>query len=181
MKYAVIAIVAVVLLVGLVLFCMNISYNNADARLRNLAKTKQEDNNNEYDSMWKKIAQSAEVTQAQRDALKDIFEGYAKARTGSGEGGSVAKWIQESVPNVDTSTFNNLQNIITSARDRFTQRQKELLDIKREHDNILDTAPSKWFVSNTTRIDVQIVTSSRTKKAFDTGVDDDVDVFKKPK
>lgn len=178
MKYAIIAIVIAAVLIGLVLFGMSVGYNNSDARFRNLAKTKQEDNNNEYDAMWKKIAQVAEVTEAQKDALKDIFEGYAKARTGSGEGGSVAKWIQESVPHVDTSTFNNLQNIIVSSRDRFTQRQKELLDIKREHDNLLDTALSRWFISNTTRIDVQIVTSTRTKKAFETGVDDDVNVFK---
>ena len=68
-------------------------------------------------------------------------------------------------------------NIITSSRDRWTMRQKELLDYKREHDNILDKIPSGWFPAGRQKIDVKIITSSRTEAAFESGVDDDVDVF----
>lgn len=163
-------------LVLIIYISMSISYKNKEVQLRNLIKTKQTDNKSEFDNVWKKISQVAEVTDGQKEALKEIIIGYAKARDGGG--GSLSKSIHEAIPNVDTSTFNNLQNIIVSARDGFTRRQKELLDFKREHDILLDSPVSGWFLSGCQHLDVTIVTSSRTEKSFDTGKDDDVDVFK---
>jgi len=154
---------------------------NNEARLRNQIEAKQKDNTNEYDGMWKKISQVAQVTDAQKNALKEIFVEHAQARS-TGGGGSLMKWVQESVPHVDTSTFNNLMNIITASRDSFVHRQKELLDLKREHDNLLSVIPGGILLSALGRqkIDVTIVTSSRTEAAFKTGKDDDVNVFNKP-
>lgn len=175
--WMIVIVAGVCLVLALVIyFCMSVSYKNREVQLRNLIKTKQTDNKSEFDNVWKKISQVAEVTDGQKEALKEIIIGYAQAR-GSG-GGTIAKSIHEAIPNVDTSTFNNLQNIIVSARDGFTRRQKELLDYKREHDNLLDSPISGWFLSGKEHIDVTIVTSSRTEKSFDTGKDDDVDVFK---
>jgi hypothetical protein len=179
-KYIVWATIGSVVLVGFFLFVIFIGAKNGEARLRNAIGAKQKDNKSEFDNMWKKISQVAQVTDAQRSSLMEIFTSYANARN-QGGGGTLSKWIHESVPNVDTTTFNNLQNIITSSRDRWTQRQKELLDMKREHDNMLDTFPSDMVLSvlGKERIDVVIVTSARTEKAFDSGADDDVDVFQK--
>jgi len=171
-----------ILILALVLLFWGIGISNQEVTLRTTIEQKQKDNTSEYDNMWKKISQVAQVTDAQKNALKEIFEGYAKARTGEGnDSGMIMKWIKESVPNVDTSTFNNLQNIIVSSRDGFTFRQKELLDLKREHDLILRKFPSSLVLSMLGRkpIDVTIVTSSRTAAAFETGRDDDVTVFKK--
>lgn len=165
-----------------VLLIYGVSVSNGEARLRNQLKAKQTDNNSEYDNLWKKISQSAQVTDAQKQALVDIIVGNSKARAGQG-GGSLATMVHEAVPNVDTKTFENLQNIITGSRDSWTFRQKELLDLKREHDNMLSTFPSSMILGFLGRepIDVTIVTSGRTKDAFKTGADDDVDVFNKPK
>jgi hypothetical protein len=172
------ALVFVMVALG-VYFCMSIGYKNREVALRNLVKAKQEDNKNVFDNTWKQISQVAEVTDAQRDALKDIIVGYAKARDGGG--GSLAKAIHEAVPNVDTSTFNNLQNIIVAARNKFERTQTELLDYNREHDVLLESPVSGWFLSGCQHIDVTIVTSSRTQNAYFTGKDDDVSVFKRSK
>ena len=167
---------------ALVICLYGIGVYNKEARLRNTIVNKQKDNTSEYDSLWKKISQAAQVTDGQKQALMEIIVGYANARKGSG-GGSLAQMIHEAVPNVDTSTFNNLQNIIVSSRDGWTMRQKELLDLKREHDNLIDTFPGNILLSilGRQKIDVVIVTSTRTENSFKTGKDDDVDVFgKKP-
>jgi hypothetical protein len=133
--------------------------------------------------MWKKISQVAQVTDAQKNALMEIFQGYAQARSGKSQGGALATWIHESCPTVDTSTFNNLQNIIAGSRDRWTERQKELIDLKREHDNIRTVFPSSVVcgIFGKTEIKITIVTSSRTDEAFTTGRDDDTNVFQTPK
>jgi len=38
---------------------------------------------------------------------------------------------------------------------------------------------TSWFVGGRGKIDVQIVTSTRAEAAFETGKDDDTDLFKK--
>jgi hypothetical protein len=154
---------------------------NKETRLRNQITAKQTDNTSEYDNLWKKLSQSAQVTDTQKEALREIIVGNAQARKSGG--GSLATMVHEAVPMVDTSTFNNLLNIVTSSRDAWTMRQKELIDLKREHDNIIDLFPSNLIcmVLGRQKIDIKIVTSSRTGEAFKTGKDDDVDLFNRKK
>jgi hypothetical protein len=152
---------------------------NTENALRQTIVAKQLDNQSEYDNMWKKISQVAQVTMSQKEALKEIILGHAQARSGTGDKGAIMSWIQESVPNIDTSTFNNLQNIIVSSRDRFTMRQKELLDLSREHNTMLGKIPwgSLLRAMGRNEIDITIVTSSRTEESFRSGKDDNVNVF----
>jgi hypothetical protein len=170
--------VAFLLVVGIYFVCTM----NGETRLRNTITAKQTDNTSEFDNMWKKIQQSAQVTEGQKDALIAIFNGYASARSESMKGGAgLAKWITESCPNVDTKTFTNLQNIITSARDSWTQRQKELIDLNREHDNIITLFPSSLVctILGREKIKIVVVTSTRTDESFKTGKDDDTTLFNK--
>lgn len=158
-----------------------ISVSNKETRMRATIMAKQKDNTSEYDNMWKKISQVAQVTDAQKEALKEIFVQYAQARNGGDSKNLLFKSVKEAIPNVDTTTFNKLMDVIVSSRDSFTMRQKEILDFKREHDIMIDTVPGGWLLSflGREKINVTIVTSSRTEKAFETGKDDDVDVFQK--
>ena len=178
-KYVLIGAGVVLLVVALLIGGMWVSYNNQEIRLRNTINAKSVDNRQEMDNMWKKISQAAQVTDAQKNALKEIFVAHAEARGGVSKGGAnpLMTWLQESVPHVDTTTFNNLQNIITASRDSWTMRQKELLDLSREHNNALTLWPSSLFVGGRGKIDVTIITSSRTEETFKTGKDDDVNVF----
>jgi len=178
-KNIIIAIVACMLLliIGLAsLGGMYVSYNNKYIGIKNLMVNKIKDNKTEYDNMWKKIKGVAQVTEKDRSSLMEIFVGHADARTNKG-GQPVMNWIKESVPTIDSSTFKNLQNIIISSRDSWTMRQKELIDMKREMDNLLEKIPSCWFLSSKESIEIKVVTSTKTEKAFESGVDDDVDVF----
>jgi hypothetical protein len=169
------------LVIALILGIFFVTTMNKETRLRNQITAKQTDNTSEYDNLWKKLSQSAQVTDAQKEALREIIVGNAQARKSGG--GSLATVVHEAVPTVDTSTFNNLLNIVTSSRDAWTMRQKELIDLKREHDNIIDLFPSNLIcmVLGRQKIDIKIVTSSRTGEAFKTGKDDDVDLFNRKK
>lgn len=154
---------------------------NTEATLETTYNAKVADNTSEFDNMWKKIQQVAQVPIAQKDALKDIFTSYAEARTGKGDGGSLMKWIQESVPTISTKTFENVQNIIVSSRDSWTMRQKELVDLSREYNNNLAVKPRGWFLGwmGFKVIVPKVITSSKTGEAFVSGKDDDVNLFKK--
>lgn len=178
---AVAGFVGVGVLLAVVLLVMGISFHNSEVTLRNTITAKQTDNKNQMDSMWKTIAQTAQVADKDRESLSSIFKEYAQARTGTGDSKPIMNWIKEAVPNVQVNSdvFKNLMNIITSQRDGFKFRQTELLDLGREHDNLIMKFPGNIFASVLGRkhIELVIVTSTRTENAFKTGKDDDTSVF----
>lgn len=166
------------------LYCLSTFNTATSLKVRYDAKLKA--NEASFDNMWKKIKGTAEVTDAQKAALKEILIGYAQARsTGGGSNdGSLARWVQESVPNVDTSTFNNLQNIIAGSRDSWTFNQLELVDIAREFNRMLEVQPSGLILSifgRFEKIDAKVITSTRTQETFANGKDDDTAVFQTKK
>lgn len=173
------SIAALGVIFAIILAVWWVSTSNKEIGLRNQIEAKQSDNKNVYDSTWKQISQCAQVTDAQKTALLEIVTGYAKARAGQG-GGSLATSVKEVVPTMDTTTFNQLMNIITSARKQFERVQTEILDLGRAHNNLIDMFPSSIVCGGRPKIKIALVTSSRTGEAFATGVDDDVNVFQKP-
>lgn len=178
MKYIAAIFGVSVLGLALIIGLMYVSYSNKEIRLRNQIKAKQVDNTSELDNVQKKISQIVQVSDMQMQALKDIIVGNAEARAQGA--GSLATLVREAVPNVNNDkTYLSIINIITGSRDAWTMRQKELLDLKREHDNVIDTLPSSLFVGGRGKIDVVIVTSGRVKENFRTGEDNDIDL--KPK
>ncbi len=176
-------IVISVLFVGLLLFAgvtgaWGVGVYNRAKSLQNQITAKEQANTTVFDNMWKKISQSAQVTDAQKDALKEIFTGYAAARTGTGgpSSGSFINAVHEAIPQVDVSVFRNLQNIITGARDEWTANQVALVDVGREYNTMLDVFPSNLLLRlfGFEKVKVKLVTSERTDKAFATGKDDNV-------
>ena len=169
-----IAVVGVVVIGTLVIGGLWIGTSNSEIRLRNQIKAVQTDNKNEFDNMWKKIEQTVEVTKAERQSVENIIIGYASERGGGG--GAFINAVHEALPNIDSSTFKNLQNVIISSRDRFTQRQKQLIDLQREHNNLIETFPSSIFVGHRGYVDIVVVTSGKTEETFQTGQDNNVDL-----
>ena len=87
------------------------------------------------------------------------------------------KWITEANPTFDTSLYKDLILSIELLRTEFQKSQERMLDIIREHNVLLTTVPSKWFVSNTERIEYTIISSTRSKTVMTTGLDDDISLF----
>lgn len=170
--------VAALLAVGaLVVFGTGVSYYNKEKRLHNLITNKIKANQSDLDAVKKSIIQSANVTEEGADLIVRAIQANASGR----DGGSLFKSVQEAVPNVDLSLHKNLMNIITGSRETFSTRQKELLQLKTEHDNIVDQFPGSivGMIFGWEKIDVPIVTSTAVQEAFATGKDDDTELFKR--
>src|SRR3972149_1404314 len=111
MKTIIIATISTIVALALIVVIYGISASNSEKRLRNTISAKQQDNKSEFDNMWKKIAQVVQVGEADRQSLMDIFTKHAAARGGGNEN-AIVSWVHESVPNVDSSIYKNIQNII---------------------------------------------------------------------
>ena len=165
-------------LVALICIGMYISYNNQEVRLRKEAEAQKGKVETVHDTMWKVIQQKAGVTEEYRDTFEKVFPEIIAGRYSQGDG-STMKWIQESNPEFDTALYKDLMQAIEVQRMYFNQAQTRMLDIIRQRDTLLETIPATFFISNKSKIDYTIVSSTRTKGTMVTGVDDDVDLFKK--
>lgn len=150
-----------------------ISYNNREAEIKNLISAKQTDNQNIFDTVWKTISQQAQITQEYKKTFIEIYPALIEGRY---EGkNSLMSFIQESNPNFDTSLYRQLMVTIEAQRLRFESNQRQLIDYKRELDNLATKFPSRWFVDNDA--DITIITSERTKEIFSSGEDNNVNLF----
>jgi hypothetical protein len=172
------ALAALGALVGLAVigFLMYMSYSNSEVRLRNAVKAQQESNTTSFDTCWKIIQGQAQVADKYKDSFKEIYVGLMEGRHYE-KGGSLMKFITESNPNFDIRLFEKVSNSIEAQRTIFKRDQDKLIDLKREHDNMLTTMPGSFFVGGRPPVEIKIVTSTKTEKTFETRKEDDVDVF----
>jgi hypothetical protein len=170
----IVAGIAVVL--GIIYFSMSISYTNHANQLEVSAKEKIKANKVDYDAVWKIISQQAGVVDKYQESFKEIYIGLMEERYSDGQG-QMMSWIQEHSPNFDATMFNNLMNTIEAQRTDFATRQKELIAIEEEYNHMLVTFPASWFVGDRELMDVTVVTSTKTEKVFDSGKEDDIELF----
>lgn len=179
-KVIVVGILGAFASVVFALVMMFISVNNRDSTLRNQFQAKERSREAIYDETWKTIKQIAQVSDKYSDDFKKVYPEIMEARYGGKDSkdGALMKFVTESNPNFDISLYTKLTNVIESKRSQFTASQEELIDIKREHDNLQMLFPGSLFVMNKERIKITIVSSTKSKETMDTGVEDDVDLYK---
>lgn len=166
-------LVAVLTLVG-----MYFHFSNTEVRVRNQAVAKQRANEADFDKTFKILQQQFNVAESAKDAFKDVYGGLMQARTENESKELMFKFTKEA--NIPAPEFNKLYEKVSSSievqRTDFAERQKELVDLKREHDNLRTTAPSSWFVGGRPELQITVVTSTRTQQAFSTGKDDNLNL-----
>jgi len=168
----------VVLVLGATLFFMAIGYKNKEVSLRNQITAKQRANEASFDTCWKIIQQQTQVSDQYKDGFKEIYTGLMEGRHYE-KGGGLMKFITEANPAFDIRLYEKVSNSIEAQRTSFLRDQTALLDLKREHDNTLDFMPSSWFLGGRSKIDVKIVTSGKSQEAFQTGKEEDIQIFPK--
>lgn len=133
-----------------------------------------------FDNTWKKIKSQAGVTKEYKNAFKDVYVELMDARYENDKGAgqqTLMKWVTESNPEFDVSLYKTLMNTIEGSRNEFTMVQKQLIDIDRELKSMKVTFPNSLILKNKADLEIKLVTSGKTKQAFETGEENDVDPF----
>jgi hypothetical protein len=182
MKKGLIALLVILFLLGIIIFgyvMTGISYKNDEVGLRNQIIAQQKANENIYDKTWKTISQKAQISDKYKADFKDVYATIMNERyEGEEKGSPLFKFIKEHNPQFSVELYKDLGDAIESNRAEFMIAQNRLIDISREHNNLLGKFPGSWFLSGIQKVEIKIVTSTKTEKAFSTGKDDDVDLFK---
>ena len=169
-------IIITVLVVALV--AMYFSYNNKEIALRKEAEAQKGKIESVHDKMWKVIKQKANVTEQYREMFEKVYPDIIAGRY-SGEGAMAMKWIQEANPEIDASLYKDVMQAIEIQREHLHSAQTRMLDVIREREALIESYPSRWFISNKSEIEYEVISSTRSKTVMETGLDDDVEIFAK--
>ena len=177
-KVFAIPIIGVIIVFIIAFFMMQVTYQNQEVRYVNLYKAENQKIEAVYDNMWKSIQQIAEVTDNYKESFKEIYVQITDARYDK-DNGVLMKWLTESNPQFDIKLYDKLSATIEVERKRFLNAQTKIIDIVREHNNMLDVVPSKWFLSDKDYLEYEVISSTQSKTVMSTRMDDDISVFKK--
>jgi hypothetical protein len=155
---------------------MYFTFNNKEVALRKEAEAQRGKIESVYDTMWKVLKQEAGVTEQYRKTFEEIYPKLIAGRYEK-DGGQLLKMIQESNPAFDTRLYDKLMQSIEVQRAYFATAQQRMLDILRERETLLESMPQCWFISNKTKIDYQVISSTVTQNVMATRRDDDIELF----
>lgn len=158
-----------------------LNFFNTSTTMITAYEAKVDANKADFDNTWKTIKQVAAVPDKYKGDFQEVFTSYMEARQGGNTGdGELLSFLTEAVPSFDgQALYAKVQTVVESKREGWTMRQKELRDLKREHDTLLRTFPGvvyNIFVGHD-ELEAVVITSTRTEKTFETGLDDDTELF----
>lgn len=139
-------------------------------------------NQNNYDNMWKKFKEMAQVTDQYAEDLKELYDNAMTGRYGEGGSKAVFQWLNEQNPNLSPETYTRLQSTIEAGRNSFESDQKQLIAKKEQFSKLLRSNKALVYnaILNFPTIDLDeysIVTSEVTDEAFKTKKSDTINLF----
>lgn len=154
------------------------SHRNTMVELDEKINAQYTSNKSTYDNMWKKFKEMSQVSDMQSDKIKELYQELVSGR--SSNTNLLFNAIKEENPQLDQSTFINLQNEIASSRNAFNNSQKQITDIVREYNTYVKKKfiTSAIFNYETKNSEDFITTSDKTTKAFEDKKDDEIQIGK---
>lgn len=169
MKKIIIGIVSgLIVIAGIICLSMYFSYNNQHKDYHNRYDAETAVIETRLDNMWKIISDKFDMSQQYANDFKEI----AKINIGAfNEGGEMWKWINTQLPQIDPSIYKEVMATIESERLSLENSQKKIIDITREHNNLITKVPSSWFISDKEKLVWITISSTETKEIMQTRVD----------
>jgi len=153
-----------------------ISAFNAGNSLENSIEAAWKQSENVLAQYGQKIAEAAQVPAMQRDDLSKVVTDALQSRYGADGSKAVFQWIQEQNPKIDSKVYVQLQQMIESGRNDFSNSQKMMIDRKQIYNTQLGSFwRGFWLdVAGYPKRDMSKyieVTTSRASDTFKTGVE----------
>lgn len=169
MKKIIIGIISgLIVIAGIICLSMYFSYNNQHKDFHNRYNAETSAFEARLDNMWKIISDKFDMSQQYANDFKEI----AKINIGAfNEGGEVWKWVSTQLPQIDPSIYKEVMATIESERLSLENSQKKIIDITREHNNLVTKVPSSWFISDKDKLEWTTVSSTETKEIMQTRID----------
>lgn len=170
-------IMAVILLGAVALGFTLIGYNNTAVRFENNIGKFDKESQNVLSNYTMKLKEKAQVPEMYVKDLGDIVDKTFKGRYGEDGSKAMFQFIQENMPNFDSSLYKELQITMEAGRNEFKLTQSRKLDICTQYETMTQTFPANilFGIVNKGYQNVEkqctILVDSSTQAKFESGVD----------
>jgi hypothetical protein len=130
-------VVGLIVLIAMTLVGSFISAANRANEMENGVKAAWTDNKNVLAQYVQKIQETAQIPSMQAEDLGKVFAQANAGRYGANGSQAVMQWIKEQNPNLDTSVYPKLMQLIDAGRSEFKLAQTTLIDKKRTYETAL--------------------------------------------
>lgn len=167
-------------LFSIVAICVGsyISAYNLGNRSEQQLKAEYSDMENVLAQYSLKVKEVAQVPDMKTDDLSRVMKEAFTGRYGDGGSKAAFQWIQENYPGqVTDQLYVQIQQVMEAGRSKFENRQTKFIDVKRAYETNLGSFwTGTWLsIAGYPKIDLdemKIISSGHAKKAFETGVDE---------
>lgn len=153
-----------------------VSANNYGVREEKRIQANYDDMQNILGQYSLKVAEAAQIPDMYRDDVKEVFSEVMTSRYGEGGSKAAFQWLQEQNPNLDSSVYTKIQQIIEAGRNEFQNAQTKFIDIKRAYESSLGYVwRGLWLrIAGFPKIDLaayKIISSDHALHTFEIGKD----------
>lgn len=186
-KLVVLLVIVAALVLGVITFggAFVSAYNTANSK-ENTIVAAREDNEQILAQYGQKVREAAQIPAMQKMDLIEIFTRANEARYGKDGSAADIQWIVEQNPNLDQSTYRQIQQIIEEGRNRFERAQTKLIDAKRSYRDALGSIPTGFMMRIFgypriaigyplgSRDDYPAISTGHARGAFESGVEEPI-------
>jgi hypothetical protein len=161
-----------IFMLSVILWGFSVMNTEISLRVRYEAQNKKIETS--FDKVWKTISQQYQIKGDYEQTFKEGLRALSSGR----EGGALFKSVSESNAQLGLSSdmYARMMNSIEGLRGEFQREQNTLVDIWREHKTYCLQPPRSMLIGGKVLPEPTMITSTRTKEAVKTGIDDDVDL-----
>ena len=168
-----------ILFLGGMLYMAKFNIKKEAGEVKNHYNSQLKVSENRFDIAWNIMKNEAKLPDKYKDAIKEVVVANNTSKYGANgyQQGGLMNVLQEANPNFNDAMYQRLMTLIESEMKSFEREQNIQIAIAQQYNDLLLTWSAQMFLDDLTPIDAKIVSSTHTKKVFDTGINDDTDVF----
>ncbi len=169
----VIASLVVIVAIGAVVIGSFASAKNYGAKTEANLRAAQADSRNVFAQAGQKIREVVQVPQMYTDDFNRVTETAIKARVGENGSQATVQWFKEQNPQLDSSVYTKIQQIIEASRKDFENAQRRQIDVRRQYEGAIGSFwRGFWLgVAGYPKVDLDtfdIVSTAEADRAFET-------------
>lgn len=154
-----------------------ISAYNYGNQMENQLKAAQTDNRNILAQYGQKVMEVAQVPTMYADDVQRVTKEAIEGRYGENGSQAMFQWLQEQNPQLDSSLYKQIQQVIEAGRTNFENGQRRQIDIRRQYETELGSFWSGMWLRiagypKVNLADYDIVSTGRADRAFETKQED---------